>query len=331
LSLSIWLLLALCLLPSAASAVENFTIKANKIERFQNRPLGYKVGKGLIWRGGLHLFSDHEDFGGLSDLTFTSDEGHLAMITDKGEMISAQLIYDENGAPKAMIDAQIERLRNSKGDKLPTIFSRDPEAIDTIFREGKAAAVRVGFEHLTRVADFEITNNRPGGAAREYPIPNWLTRQRHNGSIEALCIAPPASPIAGSTLIIAENVRDDQRNNKAWLSGSRDGGDLKIKADGAYKPTACQFTPNGDLLILNRDFGIFGFTMKLRFVPKDDVKADALLDGELILEASGGDIDNMEGLTTHIGERGETIISILSDDNFRGWERTLLLQFEMEK
>lgn len=312
-------------------AADAFEIKANKIERFQNRPIGQKVGKGLIWRGGLHLYSDLEDFGGLSDLAFVSDDGHLAMITDKGEMISAQLLYDSKGAPERLVDAQIERLRNSKGDKLPTIFSRDPEAIDSIIRDGKVAAVRVGFEHLTRVADFEVTNNRPGGAAREYPIPNWLSRQRHNGSIEALCIAPPTSPVAGSTLIIAENVRDEKRNNKAWLSGNRDGGDLKIRADGAYKPTACQFTPEGDLLILSRDFGIFGFTMKLRLVPKDQVKADVLLDGEIILEASGGDIDNMEGLTSHIAANGETIISILSDDNFRGWERTLLLQFEMQK
>ena len=315
---------------SAAHAIDSFEIPANKIDRFQGKQIGKPVGKGLIWRGGLHLLREIKNFGGLSDLTFTSDEGHLAIVTDKGHFISAQLLYDKKGAPKAIEGAKIERLRNSKGVKLPTVFSRDPEAVDTVYRDGKPVAVRVGFEHLTRVADFSIgADNRPGGAAREYTIPNWLTRQRHNGSIEALCIAPPASPVAGSTLIIAENVRDDKNNNKAWLSGKRDGGNLKFKADGSYKPTACQFTPEGDLLVLSRDFGIFGFTMKLWFVGKEDVRAGTIMNGQVILEASGGDIDNMEGLTTHIDANGKTVISILSDDNFRGWERTLLLQFEL--
>ena len=227
---------------SIAFALELFSISAHQISHFHGRPIGAAVGKGLIWRGGLDLYADHKQFGGLSDLTFISDQGHLAMVTDKGQMISAQLLYDENHAPKGITNAKIERIRNSKGVKLPTIFSRDPEAIDTIYRDGQPVAVRVGFEHLTRVADFSITNNHPGGAAKEYTIPNWLTRKRHNGTIESVCIAPPASPIAGSTLIIAENLRDDQRNNKAWLSGKRDGGNLKIKADGAFKPTACQFT-----------------------------------------------------------------------------------------
>jgi len=316
---------------STALSIDSFEIPADKIDRFQGQQIGKSVGSGLIWRGGLHLHREIKNFGGLSDLTFTSSRGHLAIVTDKGHIISAQLLYDEDGAPEKIEGAKIERLRNSKGVKLPTTFSRDPEAIDTVYRNGKPYAVRVGFEHLTRVADFTLDGNRPGGAAKEYTIPSWLTRQRHNGSIEALCIAPPASPVAGSTLIIAENVRDDANNNKAWLSGKQDGGNLKFKADGGYKPTACQFTPEGDLLILSRDIGIFGFAMKLWFVPKERVHADTLMQGWTILEASGGDVDNMEGLTSHIDENGKIVISILSDDNFRSWERTLLLQFELRQ
>ena len=141
---------------SAAHAIDSFEIPANKIDRFQGKQIGKPVGKGLIWRGGLHLLREIKNFGGLSDLTFTSNEGHMAIVTDKGHFISAQLLYDEKGAPKAIAGAKIERLRNSKGVKLPTVFSRDPEAVDTVYRDGKPVAVRVGFEHLTRVADFTI-------------------------------------------------------------------------------------------------------------------------------------------------------------------------------
>ncbi|GLQ16517.1 esterase-like activity of phytase family protein [Maritalea porphyrae] len=316
--------------PSIAWA-EKLTINANQIKWFKSQAIGKPVGNGLIWRGGLHLTSDNEQFGGLSDITFTSTQGDVTMVTDTGRFVSGRLQYGENAAPIAIENATIERVQNSKGVNLPTIFSRDPESLDTIYRNGKAFAVRVGFEHLTRVADFNLIDGKPGGAAIEYTIPNWITRQRNNGSLESLCIAPPASPVAGSTLMILEDVRDDKRNHRAWLSGKRDGGDLSVKAENGFRPTACAFTQNGDLLILYRDVGIFGFSMQLRMVRASDVQKNNVLFGEKLLEANGGDVDNMEGLATHIGTNNETIITILSDDNFRGWERTLLLQFELVK
>jgi hypothetical protein len=42
----------------------------------------------------------------------------------------------------------------------------------------------------------------------------------------------------------------------------------------------------------------------------------------------GHEIDNMEGLALHTGPRGETIITMISDDNFNHvMQRTVLLQF----
>jgi hypothetical protein len=38
-------------------------------------------------------------------------------------------------------------------------------------------------------------------------------------------------------------------------------------------------------------------------------------------------IDNMEGIAVHRDAHGETIISLVSDDNFSVIERNLLLQF----
>ncbi|MFT6657478.1 esterase-like activity of phytase family protein [Maritalea sp.] len=316
--------------PSNAFA-EKFNISATPIKWFKGQAIGKPVGTGLIWRGGLQLKGNVPNFGGLSDLTIMSTNGGVAMVTDTGYLVAGQISYDQKGAPVAIQNATIEPIKNSKGVKLPNLWSRDSEAIDTIYRNGEAVAVRIGFENLTRVADFALLDGRPGGAAKDYIIPTWLTQQRNNWSIESLCIAPPASPVAGSTLMIAEDVRNDKGNNRAWLSGKRDGGDLSVAAEGGFRPTGCAFTQAGDLLILYRDVGIFGFSMQLRKIAAAQVQAGQVLFGEKLLEANGGDVDNMEGLATHIGANGETIISILSDDNFRGWERTLLLQFELVK
>jgi hypothetical protein len=41
------------------------------------------------------------------------------------------------------------------------------------------------------------------------------------------------------------------------------------------------------------------------------------------------EIDNMEGLSVHRGAGGETILTMISDDNFSIIQRTLLLQFAL--
>ena len=45
-------------------------------------------------------------------------------------------------------------------------------------------------------------------------------------------------------------------------------------------------------------------------------------------EASSG-IDNMEGIALDIGSNGETRLWLISDDNFRSTQRTLLVCYEV--
>ena len=53
------------------------------------------------------------------------------------------------------------------------------------------------------------------------------------------------------------------------------------------------------------------------------------MQGEVLLSASGGDIDNMEGLAVHLAPDGEVRITLVSDNNFNDWERSLLLEFAL--
>src|SRR3546814_9517708 len=118
------------------------------------------------------------------------------MVSDRGNFVSGQLLYDEAGRPLSLVGVQIEPIQNSRGAELPRAYARDAEAMAVIERNGIPAAVRVGFENLTRVADFELVDARPQGAATEVAIPDWLSDTRTNESLEAVCIAPTASPIA---------------------------------------------------------------------------------------------------------------------------------------
>jgi hypothetical protein len=55
------------------------------------------------------------------------------------------------------------------------------------------------------------------------------------------------------------------------------------------------------------------------------------VDGPVIFEADGShQIDNLEGLSVHRGAGGETVLTMISDDNFSLLQRTLLLEFTLE-
>ena len=56
----------------------------------------------------------------------------------------------------------------------------------------------------------------------------------------------------------------------------------------------------------------------------------AVVDGpELLFADLGYQIDNMEGLGIHRSPQGETVLTLISDDNFSALQRTILLQFTL--
>jgi len=55
-----------------------------------------------------------------------------------------------------------------------------------------------------------------------------------------------------------------------------------------------------------------------------------VVDGPTIFEADPGEeIDNMEGIDAHVSLEGDTVLTMVSDDNFSLLQRTLLLQFKL--
>ena len=188
------------------------------------------------------------------------------MVTDQGHFLSGTLDLAD-GAPAGLSGAQIDIIRNSSGNPLPNKFSSDSEAIEVVIRNGQPAAMRVGFENLSRIADFDLSGGRPFGPAREIAVPQWLTDLRTNESIEAVCIAPPASPVAGSTLVIAESHQRASGQWAATLLGNTDRGDLGLQTAPGVNPTDCAFLPNGDLLVVERGLALLSFSMQIRCAP----------------------------------------------------------------
>jgi len=304
------------------------TVNAVQVNSFRDVPVGGQVDR-LIFRGGMAMTSPDDTFGGLSGMTMTGPNGQALFVTDRGSFVSGHLAYDDSGQLFGFIGVTIEPMRNSKGEILPRQYAKDAESVDTVYRDGVPVAARVSFEHLTRVADFALTNGIPGGPAREVSIPQWLTDLRTNESLESVCVAPPASPIAGSTLLLTENYLDAAGNHRGYLLGQADKGEIAYTKSPVVNPTECAFLPNGDLLVLERGVSMLTFVMNLRRVKADQVRAGDVMAGELLLTASGGSIDNMEAMTVHQSPDGEVRILIGSDNNFNDWQRSLLLEFAL--
>jgi hypothetical protein len=71
--------------------------------------------------------------------------------------------------------------------------------------------------------------------------------------------------------------------------------------------------------------------VRIRRLPLSAMRPGALVDGPTVFAADlGYQIDNMEGIALHREAGGETVLTLLSDDNFSPIQRTVLLQFTLE-
>jgi hypothetical protein len=131
---------------------------------------------------------------------------------------------------------------------------------------------------------------------------------------------------------IAERALDDAGNHSGWLIAADGGAErFAVSRSDGFDITDLAFIPGGDLILLERRFGPFlGGAFRLRRVARGDLRPGALLEGRTLLAADDSyTVDNMEGLAVHRGENGETVLSLISDDNFSAAQSTLLLQFAL--
>jgi hypothetical protein len=104
-----------------------------------------------------------------------------------------------------------------------------------------------------------------------------------------------------------------------------------LKNIGGFDITDAAALPDGGIVVLERRFRYSeGVKMRIRRIAAKDLKPGALVSGEVLLEANDSlNIDNMEGIAVHRGASGETILTLISDDNFSALQRTLLMQFAL--
>jgi hypothetical protein len=308
--------------PAAPARIE---IAAKPIVSFEPRQADRRQFGRLRFRGGLSLTSNHHAFGGLSGLSVDPDGEHFIALSDKGDWLRGRIVY-KGGAPVAITDAEMAPMLGPDGRPLAARGWYDTESLtragDTLY---------VGIERVHQIVKFDY--GKHGLAARGEPlrIPHAIKTLPRNKGLEALAAVPKGMPLAGTLIAISERGLDAHGNIRGWLIGGPTPGEFSFQRRDDFDVTDAAITPDGDLVVLERFFTfVEGVKMRLRRIPLASIRPGALLDGEVLFAADMGfQIDNMEGLSAHRSSEGETVLTLVSDDNFSLIQRTLLLQFTL--
>lgn len=308
-----------------SAAPTAITIAATPIVAFDNRdPQRVRFG-GLEFRGGLVLTSKYPAFGGLSALHMQPDGLHFIAVSDNGSWLRARIVT-KDGRPAGIADAEMAPALGPDGTPLADRGWFDMESLAE--RDGQ---FYVGIERVEKIVRFDL--NKFGFAARGEPIkvPSEFKTFKYNKSLECLAAPPAGGPLAGDLIAVTERSLDAQGNHRAFLFEGDRVLHFSVKRSDDFDVSDCAVLPSHELLLLERSYSLAkGVAMRMRRIPLAAIKDGATVDGPTLVTADlGYQIDNMEGVGVHQTPDGETILTLISDDNFSVIQRTLLLQFAL--
>jgi hypothetical protein len=311
--------------PRAAEPPVKIEVRATPIEAFDRRDPARRQFGALEFRGGLQLTSSYTHFGGLSGLHVAADGVHFLAVNDRGRWLRGRLVY-QSGRPAGIADAEMAPILGADGRPLNARgwFDTESLAID-------GGIAYVGIERVNRIVRFDYGKDGLLARGVSIPVPPAVRTLPTNQGLEALTIVPTGMPLAGTLIAISERGLDAAGNILGFLIGGPTPGTFTVRRSKDFDVTDAAIAPHGELLVLERRFGFFsGGGMRIRAIPLAEVKPGAVLEGRMLIEADlGYEIDNMEGLGVHKNAAGETILTLISDDNFLPIQRTLLLQFAL--
>jgi hypothetical protein len=161
--------------------------------------------------------------------------------------------------------------------------------------------------------------------------PAEARRMPTNQGFEAVAVLQ-AGPLRGSIVAFAERFTRGSGYHTGWIWTRGRAQRFQLQDIDGFNITDAAGLPDGGLLVLERYFRwLSGVHMRIRRLGPTEIRPGARLTGHTVIQAdSGHAIDNMEGLAVHRGARGETVVSLISDNNFRTvLQRTVLLQFTL--
>ncbi len=310
---------------------KSVAIDAKPIARFSRiGGAATRFGK-LEFRGGLVLTAPEEKyFGGWSGLIVDPDARSFAAVSDSGTWLTGDIAY-RDGAPASITDARLGPLLALDGKILRRNRDRDAEAIALESGTLDNGRVIVSYEQNSRLVRYDLMRDGMSSGKGLLQKPKATAKMRRNGGFEAMTVMRGGT-FSGRTVAMAERLYDKARNHTGWIWTPAGEKIFHLVNIGVFDVTDIASLDDGTLFVLERRFRwLEGVKMRIRRIAAQDLQPDKTIDGEILIEADMEyEIDNMEGLALSRAPTGETILTLISDDNFnRFLQRTLLLQFAL--
>ena len=187
-------------------------------------------------------------------------------------------------------------------------------------------------ERVNQVLRFDFSKGFTRARGEVVPLPPAVRKLPYNKGLEALVMVPKGLPLAGTLIAISERGLDADGNLIAFP-------DRRAGTRAVQRPPHRQFRRQRRGAAAARAIcccwsgnfpGSTASASGSAASRSTSLAPGAVVDGPAIFEADlGQEIDNMEGIDAHVTEEGDTVLTMVSDDNFSMIQRTLLLQFTL--
>lgn len=239
-------------------------------------------------------------FGGLSGLDMSDDGSSFTAIGDRGVFVTGHIQRGSDGQITDIINTKIHPLRGPN--------SPDSEGIAV----GAGGTVFVSVEATHRVYAFDDVTARP----RELPRHADFQNMQANSSLEALAIDAD-----GALYTMPE--RSGRATRPFPVYRFKDGAwdiPFTLPRRGNFLIAGADIGPDGRLYVLERHFTGLGFQSRVR---RFDLSGGS---EKTLLETRNGTHDNLEGISVWSSPNGLRM-TLISDDNFKFFQRTELVEY----
>ena len=259
------------------------------------------------YAGGLALSSRqttlmHE----LSDIVLTGSD-RFAAVGDGGVLLEARLVLDGSGRLVGVTDGLLSRLVGGTGQPV-TAGDADAEGLALLPTGDRL----VSFERHHRVWLYP----RSGGVPR--PVPSPRARFPSNAGMEALTAVP-------------------DEGADAYMVGSEDSGETwtcRISAGCTQGPTIAKPKEFGLVSMNHLSAGVTAYLLRAYDPVRHNRITLEILRGTTVIArmdlAPPMTVDNFEGVTSIAGADRDRRFYLISDDNNRPTQRTLLFAFDWQ-
>ena len=331
----VWSLLLVALAGGCAAVVgagggEPESVKAVAVPLDRGRSGKLAVGP-LRFLGGLDI-AGGDRVGGLSGLWVDPAGNRFVAIGDTGLVVDGRLQTDAGGRLTGLSDVHSRPLTVEEG----TSHSKRRTDAEDLTRLPNGGWL-VSLERDHRILHYKSGDRGPEGMPTPIPLPPGMDSAPENGGLEALTRLPD-----GRLLAMEEGKDDGRRERRAWITraGIKGDGVPRSAADWQpftylaaprYRPTSVAPLPDGGALVLERWVSLLGgWSSRLVRVAPGQLIAGAVVAGEELGRLEPPLVnDKFAGIATRPGPAGETLVYLISDNNFSSLQRTYLLLFAL--